>query len=86
VRRDSPRSGFFFFFALCVPATAPAAAGFSEAFTRYDQDRVLLRAGLVDYPPWLERLNRIIAAYRSSPDRNWTQARWLARRQAHNAR
>jgi predicted metalloprotease with PDZ domain len=58
---------------------------FTEGFTRYYQDRMLLRAQLIDYPQYLERLNRIIAAYWSSPDRNWTQAQWLDRKQAHHA-
>jgi predicted metalloprotease with PDZ domain len=58
---------------------------FTEGFTRYYQDRILLRAGLIDYPQYLERLNRTVAAYWSSPDRNWTQAEWVARKETHQA-
>jgi predicted metalloprotease with PDZ domain len=58
---------------------------FTEGFTRYYQDRVLLQAGLIDYPQYLERLNRIVAAYWLSPDRNWTQSQWLSRTETHNA-
>jgi predicted metalloprotease with PDZ domain len=58
---------------------------FTEGFTRYYQDRILLRAGLIDYPQYLERLNRIVAAYWSSPDRNWTQAEWVAGKETHRA-
>jgi predicted metalloprotease with PDZ domain len=58
---------------------------FTEGFTRYYQDRILLRAGLTDYPQYLERLNQIIAVYWSSPDRNWTQAEWVTRKETHHA-
>ena len=58
---------------------------FTEGFTRYYQDRILLWAELIDYPQYLERLNRIIATYWSSPGRNWTEAAWDARKETHRA-
>jgi predicted metalloprotease with PDZ domain len=58
---------------------------FTEGFTRYYQDRILLQAGLVDLPEYLERLNRIVADYWNSPDRNWTEKQWLERSSTHPA-
>lgn len=56
-----------------------------RGFTRYYRDRILLRAKLLDGPKYCDRLNAIIRQYRSSPDRNWTQAQWLARTETHQA-
>jgi predicted metalloprotease with PDZ domain len=47
---------------------------FTEGFTRYYQDRILMQAKLIDYPQYLERLNKIVAEYWSSPDSNWRGA------------
>ena len=50
----------------------------------YYQDRILLQAGLLSYSEYLERLNRIVSAYWSSPDRNWSQTQWLERKHTGN--
>ena len=47
---------------------------FTEGFTRYYQDRILMQAKLIDYPQYLERLNKIVAEYWSSPGSNWRGA------------
>jgi predicted metalloprotease with PDZ domain len=57
-----------------------ATEWFTEGFTRYYQDRILLEAGLVTYPEYIARLNQILTAYWSSPDRNWSQQKWLERK------
>ncbi len=58
---------------------------FTEGFTHYYQDRILFQAKLIDAPQYFERLNKIVATYWSSPDRNWTQKQWLDREETHNA-
>lgn len=58
---------------------------FTEGFTHYYQDRILLQAKLIDYAEYLERLNQIVTEYWSSPDRNWTQEEWLERNETHDA-
>jgi predicted metalloprotease with PDZ domain len=60
-------------------ADGEATEWFTEGFTQYYQDRILLQAGLLSYPEYVDRLNQIVAAYWSSPDRNWSQTRWLER-------
>jgi predicted metalloprotease with PDZ domain len=61
-----------------------ATEWFTEGFTQYYQDRILLQAGLLTYPEYVDRLNQILVAYWSSPDRNWSQAQWLARTRTEN--
>jgi predicted metalloprotease with PDZ domain len=61
-----------------------ATEWFTEGFTVYYQDRILLQAGLLSYSEYLERLNRIVSAYWSSPDRNWSQTQWLERKHTGN--
>jgi predicted metalloprotease with PDZ domain len=61
-----------------------ATEWFTEGFTSYYQDRVLLQAGLLSYSDYLDRLNRIVAAYWASPDRNWSQTQWLQRKHTGN--
>jgi predicted metalloprotease with PDZ domain len=61
-----------------------ATEWFTEGFTRYYQDRILLEAGLVTYPEYVARLNKFVTAYWSSPDRNWSQQQWLERKQTGN--
>jgi predicted metalloprotease with PDZ domain len=56
-----------------------ATEWFTEGFTRYYQDRILLRAGVIGLEEYIERLNQIISAYWSSPVRNWSQSQWLDR-------
>jgi predicted metalloprotease with PDZ domain len=56
-----------------------ATEWFTEGFTQYYQDRILLEAGLLTYPEYVDRLNQIVAAYWSSPDRNWSQKQWSER-------
>ena len=56
-----------------------ATEWFTEGFTHYYQDRILLQAGVLSYPDYLKRLNQIVADYWSSPDRNWAQHRWMQR-------
>jgi predicted metalloprotease with PDZ domain len=62
-----------------MPTDSESVEWFTEGFTTYYQDRILLRAGLLTFPDYLARLNRLIAEYWSSADRNLTQAQWLAR-------
>jgi predicted metalloprotease with PDZ domain len=57
-----------------------ATGWFTEGFTRYYQDRILLQAGLLGYAQYVDRLNQIVAGYWSSPDRNWSQKEWLERK------
>jgi predicted metalloprotease with PDZ domain len=58
---------------------------FTEGFTRYYQDRILLHAGLLLLPEYLERLNSTVADYWNSPDRNWTQKQWMERTSTRHA-
>jgi len=58
-----------------------ATEWFTEGFTQYYQDRILLQAGLLSYPEYVDRLNQIVTSYWSSPDRNWSQTQWLERKQ-----
>ncbi|MGA9127309.1 MAG: hypothetical protein WB425_04145 [Terracidiphilus sp.] len=60
-------------------ASGESTEWFSEGFTHYYQDRILLHAGLIGVPEYLQRLNRIAADYWNSPLRNWTQKQWLER-------
>jgi len=60
-------------------ASGESTEWFSEGFTHYYQDRILLQAGLVELPEYLKRLNGIVADYWNSPVRNWTQQQWLER-------
>lgn len=60
-------------------ASGESTNWFTEGFTRYYQDRILVRAGLIAQPEYLERLNRIVATYWNAPDRNWTQKQCLER-------
>jgi predicted metalloprotease with PDZ domain len=62
-----------------------ATEWFTEGFTRYYQERILLEAGLVTYPEYVARLNKTLTAYWSSPDRNWSQRQWLDREHTGNA-
>lgn len=57
-----------------------ATEWFTEGFTQYYQDRILLQAGLLSYPEYIDRLNQIVFAYWTSPDRNWSQTQWLDRK------
>lgn len=61
-----------------------ATEWFTEGFAVYYQDRILLQAGLLSYSEYLDRLNRIVSAYWTSPDRNWSQTQWLERKHTGN--
>jgi predicted metalloprotease with PDZ domain len=62
-----------------------ATQWFTEGFTQYYQDRILLQAKLLTYSEYVDHLNQIVAAYWSSPDRNWSQIQWLERKHTENA-
>jgi predicted metalloprotease with PDZ domain len=62
-----------------------ATEWFTEGFTQYYQDRILLQAGILSYPQYVDRLNQIVADYWSSPDRNWSQKQWLERNHTGNS-
>jgi predicted metalloprotease with PDZ domain len=62
------------------PNRSGEVSWFTEGFTTYYQERILLWAGLVTYAEYLERLNAIVSEYWNSADRNWTQEQWLARK------
>lgn len=64
--------------------TGEATEWFTEGFTRYYQERILLEAGLITYPEYVARLNKTVTAYWSSPDRNWSQQQWLERKHTGN--
>jgi predicted metalloprotease with PDZ domain len=61
-----------------------ATEWFTEGFTQYYQDRILLKARLITFADYVDRLNQIVSAYWSSPDRNWPQQQWLDRKQTGN--
>jgi predicted metalloprotease with PDZ domain len=63
-------------------ASGDVTEWFTEGFTRYYQDRILLQARLVSYPEYINRLNQIVTGYWSSPERNWTQQQWLDHKQS----
>ena len=66
-------------------ASGESTEWFTEGFTCYYQDRILLQAGLAGLPEYLERMNHIVADYWNSPVRNWTQKQWLERGSTHQA-
>jgi predicted metalloprotease with PDZ domain len=58
---------------------------FTEGFTRYYQDLLLVRAGMVPFPMYMERVNENVRKYEFSPAKNLSNQAAIERRSTDSA-